>query len=60
MNSKFIKSVFIGDYLYIYGRVLGKEKEHGKTRIKLDLWIDNARGETTTVATASVLASSST
>ena len=59
INSTFLKPVYIGDHLYIHAKVADKQREAERTRVSLELWVMNQRGETTTVATASVLVGSS-
>lgn len=55
ITSNFIQSVFIGDTLYVKAKVKEKKAEEGGTRLNLETWCENQRGQVVTVGTASLL-----
>jgi acyl dehydratase len=57
MAVKFIKPVYVDDTLTIHGTVVDKTPEQGATRVTVEVWAENQRGEKTMVGTASGLAS---
>jgi len=57
MAVKFIKPVYVDDTLTIRGTVVDKTPEQGATRVTVEVWAENQRGEKTMVGTASGLAS---
>ncbi len=57
MAVNFIKPVYTDDQLTIHGTVLEKTPEDGATRVTVEVWCENQRGDKTLVGTASGLAS---
>ena len=55
MEVSLVKPIFPGDRITIRGRVKEKIPEGEKTRIFLEVWLENQRGEKTTLGTASGL-----
>lgn len=55
LNAKFIRPIVVGDTVSYRGVVKEKVPENGRTRLLLDLWTENQRGQKTAVATASGL-----
>ena len=55
LTSNFIQSVFIGDTLYVKAKVRGKKVEDGGTRLELETWCENQRGQVVTAGMASLL-----
>lgn len=55
LNLKFLRPVEPGDTLSIAGRVSGKEDEAGGTRVFVDVWCENQRGERTAAGMGSAL-----
>jgi hypothetical protein len=53
---KFIYPIVDGDTVTYQGKVIGKESEGEKTRLKLEVWAENQNGKQTAVGTASVVA----
>jgi acyl dehydratase len=57
MAVKFIKPVFVGDTLTLYGVVRGmRPAEAGRTRVEVEVWCENQDGVKTMVGAASGLA----
>ena len=54
-TSNFIQSVFIGDTLYVKAKVKGKKTEGGRTRLELETWCENQRGQVVTAGSASLI-----
>jgi acyl dehydratase len=55
MAMTFIKPVLAGDRLTVHGVVKDKHPEGGRTRVVVEVWCENQRGEKTAVGTASGL-----
>ncbi len=55
ITSNFIQSVFIGDTLYVKARVKEKKAEESGTRLNLETWCENQRGQVVTVGIANLL-----
>ena len=55
LEVSLVKPIFPGDRITIRGRVKEKIPEGEKTRILLEVWLENQRGEKTTLGTASGL-----
>jgi acyl dehydratase len=55
-SHAFIKPVPAGDMITVHGRVRNKRAEAGETRLLLDVWCRNEKGDLTTVGSASALA----
>lgn len=55
LEVSLVKPIFPGDRITIRGRVKEKIPEGEKTRILLEIWLENQRGEKTTLGTASGL-----
>ncbi len=55
LEVSLVKPIFPGDRITIRGRVKEKIPEGEKTRIFLEVWLENQRGEKTTLGTASGL-----
>jgi acyl dehydratase len=53
MSMAFIKPVLAGDRLTVHGVVKDTLHEHGRTRVVVEVWCENQRGEKTAVGTAS-------
>jgi len=53
MSVAFIKPVFAGDRLTVHGCVTDKYQDKGVTRVIVEVWCENQRGEKTAVGTAS-------
>jgi acyl dehydratase len=57
-SHAFIKSVSAGDTITVHGRVQEKRADANGTRLLLDLWSSNQKGDMTTVGRASALVTS--
>jgi acyl dehydratase len=57
-SHAFIKPVSVGDTITVHGRVQEKRADANGTRLLLDLWCTNQKGDMTTVGRASALATS--
>lgn len=55
MSVAFIKPVYAGDRLTVHGVVKDRRRENGATRVVVEVWCENQRGEKTAVGTASGL-----
>jgi acyl dehydratase len=55
MSMVFIKPVLAGDRLTVHGVVKENRPEAGRTRVVVEVWCENQRGEKTAVGTASGL-----
>lgn len=55
INVRFIKSVFIGDTLFVRAKVLDVKREAAGTRVGLGVWCERQGGEQVTVGDASLL-----
>jgi acyl dehydratase len=55
MSMAFIKPVLAGDRLTVHGVVKEKHPDGGRTRVVVEVWCENQRGEKTAVGTASGL-----
>jgi acyl dehydratase len=55
MSMAFIKPVLAGDRLTVHGVVKDTQPEAGRTRVVVEVWCENQRGEKTAVGTASGL-----
>jgi len=55
LNLKFLRPVKPGDTLSVAGRVSGREDEAGGTRVFVDVWCENQRGERTAAGMGSAL-----
>jgi acyl dehydratase len=55
MSMAFIKPVLAGDRLTVHGVVKDKHPDNGRTRVVVEVWCENQRGEKTAVGTASGL-----
>ena len=55
MSMAFIKPVLAGDRLTVHGVVKEKHPDGDRTRVVVDVWCENQRGEKTAVGTASGL-----
>jgi acyl dehydratase len=53
MSMAFIKPVLAGDRLTVHGVVKDKHPDSGRTRVVVEVWCENQRGEKTAVGTAS-------
>jgi acyl dehydratase len=58
LSMAFIKPVYAGDRLTVYGVVKETRPEGGRTRVVVEVWCENQQGEKTAVGTASGLTSS--
>jgi acyl dehydratase len=56
MSVAFVKPVLAGDRLTVHGVVRDKRAEGAATRVVVEVWCENQRGEKTAVGTASGLA----
>ncbi len=56
ISVSFTRPVMAGDTLTVHGAVRALEREEGATRVTVEFWIDNQRGERTLVGEASGLA----
>jgi acyl dehydratase len=55
MSMTFVKPVYAGDRLTVRGVVKELRPESGGTRVVVEVWCQNQRGEKTAVGTASGL-----
>jgi acyl dehydratase len=55
LSMTFIKPVLAGDRLTVHGTVKDKRPDGGRTRVVVEVWCENQRGEKTAVGTASGL-----
>ena len=55
LEVSLVKPIFPGDRITIRGKVKGRIPEGEKTRILLEVWLENQQGEKTTLGTASGL-----
>ena len=55
LDVTLVKPIFAGDTVTVCGTVVDKVPEDGKTRVVLDLWLENEAGERVTSGTASGL-----
>ena len=52
MSMTFIKPVYADDRLTVHGVIKEKRPEGGRTRVVVEVWCENQRGEKTAVGTA--------
>ena len=57
MSMAFIKPVYAGDRLTVHGVIKDKQPDAGATRVVVEVWVENQRGEKTAVGHASGLVS---
>ena len=55
MSMAFIKPVYAGDRLTVHGVVKERRPEAGRTRVVVEVWVENQDGDKTAVGTASGL-----
>src|SRR5215510_12098060 len=55
LDVTLVKPIFAGDTVTVCGTVVGMLPVNGKTRIVLDIWLENQAGERVTSGTASGL-----
>jgi acyl dehydratase len=55
MSLAFVKPVYAGDRLTVHGIVKDKRPEEGRTRVVVEVWVENQNGEKTAVGHASGL-----
>jgi len=53
LDVSLIKGIYPGDTITIKGKIRDKIQETGATRIVLDVWLENQKGEKATAGTAS-------
>ncbi len=53
LEVSMIKPIFPGDRITVRGKIKEKIRERNAVRLVLDVWIENQKGEPTTVGTAS-------
>jgi len=56
MSMAFVKPVYAGDRLTVHGVVKDKRPEDGRTRVVVEVWVENQHGEKTAAGTATGLA----
>jgi acyl dehydratase len=57
ISMAFVKPVYAGDRLTVYGVVKDRQPENGGTRVTVEVWCVNQNGQTTAIGTASGLES---
>jgi acyl dehydratase len=57
LSMAFITPVYAGDRLTVHGVVKDKQSDNGATRVVVDVWVENQRGEKTAVGHATGLVS---
>jgi acyl dehydratase len=57
LSMAFIKPVYAGDRLTVHGVVKDKQPDGGGTRVVVEVWVENQRGEKTAVGHATGLLS---
>jgi acyl dehydratase len=55
MSMTFIKPVYADDRLTVHGVVTDRRPDAGRTRVVVEVWVENQHGEKTAVGTASGL-----
>jgi acyl dehydratase len=55
MSIAFIKPVYAGDRLTVHGVIKDKQPDQGATRVVVEVWVENQRGEKTAVGHATGL-----
>ena len=55
MSMTFIKPVYAEDRLTVHGTVTERRPDAGRTRVVVEVWVENQHGERTAVGTASGL-----